>query len=74
MVFMDNKQVKITKWDSYDLNKPIEEIGDDELRDLYFGLSFRWWKHLEQGHEHAADSAKALMIQIKRERAARRNG
>jgi len=59
------KQNKITKNDRYSLNTPIDQIPTKELRDLYFGLSFRMMSHLQRGHTEAFESAQDLLKQLK---------
>jgi hypothetical protein len=63
--------MKLTKRDVYTLTAPIEAISTDDLRDLKFGLNFRWLGHLKKGHAEAAERVKVLTNVIRAELARR---
>jgi hypothetical protein len=58
---------KILASQRYGLNCPIAEIPLKELRNMKFGLSFRWYQHLKNDHKLAAESAKCLLNVLRRE-------
>ena len=63
--------MRLTKNDRYSLNQDISILTENELRDVKFGLNFRWIAHTKKGHVDAANSAKDLANAIRAELARR---
>lgn len=70
-IFIYMNKLNIKKSDRYSLNCNIEEISDSELRNLKFGLNFRWMEHIRKNHTLAAKSARDLSNIIRQELAIR---
>jgi len=63
--------MKVTKRDTYTLNTPLASMNESDLRDLKFGLNFRWLAHVKKGHTDAAERVKAITDLIRQELAQR---